>query len=182
MGVEWKSGAVCVALCGWVFLGALGCRSTPEEWNPFVNLSAYEAVVVNDFSYPADPAVGRELANQVASELVRRQAFEEVRRSEDDREALVLTGEIETYDEGNVAARIKFGHGVGDARMVVAVRVMAAPAGQLAGTFRVEESTLLTGPDAGRTGRETVDWVQRQVAEKVAVELEERVTTRRGGG
>ncbi|MDQ8204890.1 DUF4410 domain-containing protein [Pelagicoccus sp. SDUM812003] len=146
-----------------------GCRST-SDWNPFVDLSSYEVIVIEDFE-DRGTGVGSELADQVASELLRLGDYREVLREPTGDNSIVVEGDVQRYVEGNVPARIKYGSAVGQSSMKVEVRISVEPSQQFVGSFTITESTLMTGPDARRTGREDIDWIQREVARQIAERL-----------
>ena len=162
---------------GWILILAFGvllsgCRST-SEWNPFVDLDGYDSLVVADFEDQGNGA-GKLLADQVASELMRTGDYREVLREPTEGDSILVEGTIRRYVVGNVAARIKFGKVVGQSSMTVEVRVSVEPGDEFVGSFVVDESTFVSGPNAGRTGREDINWLQKEVARLIAQKIESK--------
>lgn len=145
------------------------CSST-REWNPFVDRAEHDTIVVLDFKSP-DPSHGRILADQIASELIRKGEFHQVLRSVPTQPALVLTGAITTYQKGNLPLRIKTNGAAGHAAIALSLTLSESPSGYQATQFTLRQTTRQFSPDARRTGRETIDWLQRQIARQAAQEL-----------
>lgn len=146
-----------------------GCSST-REWNPFVDRASHETIAVLNID-AADPRVGRILADQIASELIRTGEFSQVLRSVPSAPALILSGTITSYQEGNVPLRIETDGRAGHAAIALSLTVSESPTGYQATQFTLHQTTRMHGPDASRTGRESIDWLQRQIARQVANRL-----------
>ncbi|MDQ8200407.1 hypothetical protein QEH56_19740 [Pelagicoccus enzymogenes] len=149
---------------------ALAACSSTREWNPFVDRASHDTIVVLDLESD-HPRVGRILADQIASELIRKDEFRQVLRSVPATPALVLSGAITTYQEGNVPLRIKTNGAAGQAAISLKLTLSESPSGYQATQLSLSQSTRMFSPDASRTGRESIDWLQRQIARQVAQEL-----------
>lgn len=149
-----------------------GCQAT-RGWNPFVELEDYQTIVVEDFE-DGGIGIGSVMADQLASELIRRGDFERVLRERTGERAIVVSGQITDYDEGNVALRVKFGKGVGQARLSMDVMLTVAPTGDFVGEMQIRKTTQTFGPDARRTGRETASWLRLRVVEDIAERIVEQ--------
>ncbi len=149
---------------------ALAACSSTREWNPCVNRASHHTIAVLDFQSAA-PNVGRILADQIASELTRKGEFEQVLRSIPTTPALVLTGTITSYQEGNIPLRIKTKGAAGHASIALCLTLTESPSGYQATQFTLHQTTRQFGPDASRTGRESIDWLQRQITRQVAQKL-----------
>ncbi|MDQ8187434.1 hypothetical protein [Pelagicoccus sp. SDUM812002] len=149
---------------------ALAACSSTREWNPFVDRARHDTIAVLNFQ-SADSQVGRILADQIASELIRKGEFSQVLRSVPTEPALILAGTVTTYKKGNVPLRIKTKGRAGHATITLSLTLSESPSGYQATQINLRQTTQLFGPDASRTGRESIDWLQQQIARQVAKEL-----------
>lgn len=140
------------------------------DWNSAVDLKLFDLVVVEGNAHQ-NPEVSNALADLVAQQLKGREAFSQVTRETDLRDALHVKIEASRFRKGSVAARLKFGRAIGQSSLTVKIDVSSSASPSLRDSFIIMESTLLTAPIAGRTGRENFAWLQRKVAKQIAAEL-----------
>lgn len=147
-----------------------GCASVNSVQPIAAEIRAATQVQVDDFECE-EVELGQQFSDSLAQELRKSEQFTEVIRTGELDKGIVVYGRIRDFRKGSVPARIKFGPAVGNARLAVEVSVTKAGTGEVLSSFSVDESTLLTGPDAGRTGRESFDWLVKEVSNQVARKL-----------
>ncbi|MBK1876711.1 hypothetical protein [Pelagicoccus mobilis] len=145
------------------------CRST-NDWNPFIDLAQHDTIVVNSFA-STDPKLGKELADQTASALIKEGYYATVSRTPLAQPSIVVDGTVIRFNKGNLPLRIKTNGRSGHAQLQVEILVTELPSGYEGTQFRMSLDTRLTKPDASRTGRETFSWLQQETAKQIARKL-----------
>lgn len=159
-------------ILGLLLILATSCR-TNNDWNPFVDLGEHGTIVVNDFK-SSTPKLGKELADQVASALIREGQFKTVTRSPAAHPSLVVDAAITRSRKGNLPLRIKTNGRSGHAFIQLEVRITEQPSGYEATQFRLSLDTRMSKPDARRTGRESFTWLKQEAAKQLARKLTPR--------
>lgn len=157
--------AVKLGLC-LISLLLVSCR-TNEDWNPFVDLSQHDTIVVLDLRSD-DPRIGKTFADQIASEFIREGRYAQVLRSLPEKPALVLEGELTRYVPGNVPLRIKTQGRAGQSHIHLSLTLTEHPSTYRATETAIHNSTQNLLPDAKRTGREDIYWLRLDTAQKIA--------------
>ena len=151
-----------------------------------LNLSAYERVVVHDFtdraSARAKPSaraakreemtrVGRDFAQVIAAELAQRNCFRDVAyNGRAAARTLLINGAITRHEEGSAAARLIVGMGVGSSYFDAIVEFRDATSGLLLGTMNVDKNSWVLG--GGLAAGQNPQTFMREAARKLAGEIE----------
>jgi hypothetical protein len=147
-------------------MGLAGCHST-TEYNPFVDVDAYEVVVVEDFEGPGKS--GYEFAARVTRALSTAGLFSSVVRAEPDGPALRLRGEVTDYDRGNPAMRLRYGHNIGNASFAAIVRLEDYHTGDFVGVVKLKETYRVV--DRQNRILQDVDDLAERAAQDLATQL-----------
>jgi len=147
-------------------MGLSGCHST-TEYNPFVDVDAYEVVVVEDFEGPGKS--GYELAARVTRALSTAGLFSSVVRAEPDGPALRLRGEVTDYDRGNPAMRLRYGHNIGNASFAAIARLEDYHTGDFVGVVKLKETYRVV--DRQNRILQDVDDLAERAAQDLATQL-----------
>lgn len=143
-----------------------GCRTT-SEFNPFVSISSYQTVVIEDFDGPGSS--GYDFAERIARFLSRAGLFKDILRQDPEGRAIRIEGVVTRYEKGNAAMRLKFGPAMGQARFAAKVNLYDYQSGDFIGSLKISESFEATGPRAPIV--QDLDTLAERGAERVAEEL-----------
>ncbi len=143
-----------------------GCRTT-SEFNPFVSISSYETVVIEDFDGPGNS--GYDFAERIARSLSKAGLFKDILRQDPEERAIRIEGVVTRYEKGNAALRLKFGPAMGQARFAAKVNLYDHQSGDLIGYLKISESFETSGPRAPIV--QNLDTLAERGAERVAREL-----------
>lgn len=147
-----------------------GCETTQSAMPVPNEVKSATRIAVVDFdSVEAD--IGSTFSELLAMQLEKDQDISEVTRTYTDDVDIVVSGRILKSRKGSVPVRTKYGPGMGNAYLTVEVSVANPVTEEVLVTFIIDESTLWTGPDARRTGREGFDWLLKEVAKQVTAKL-----------
>ena len=147
-------------------IGLWGCRST-TEYNPFVDIDAYEVVVVEDFEGPGK--AGYEFAARVTRALSTSGLFSSVVRTEPGEPALRVLGKVTDYDRGNPATRMRYGHNIGNASFAAVVRLEDYHSGDFVGAVKLKETYRVV--DRRNRLHQDVDVLAERAAQDLATQL-----------
>lgn len=147
-------------------MGLSGCLAT-TEYNPFVDIDAYEVAVVEDFAGPGK--AGHEFAARVTRALSTAGLFASVVRTEPDGPALRVSGEVTDFDRGNPAMRLRYGHNIGNASFAATVRLEDYDTGDFVGVVKLKETYQVVN----RRNRlhQDVDDLAERAAQDLATQL-----------
>lgn len=111
-----------------------------------------------------------ELADRIAAELGKRQAFAEVSREPLEGERLVVGGAITRFEEGNVVARMATGF-LGQAHLEGDVEIRDGVSGEVLGRFRIDRNSWPLPVAASTNAVQNVGLFIGEAARVVAEEL-----------
>ena len=173
---------ICVALAACGSTGSLKSDS-PEAKR---KIADYDQVVVldlaaNDMRPAKDEeekaerekniAEGRVLfADSIAEEITKSGAFATVSRTPLEGSSLVVTGSVDVWEPGNVAARVVTGF-IGQSQFAATVEFRDSQTNQLLGTVKGDRNSWPLPIGASSTVVQTVTFFMKEAARKVASEL-----------
>jgi len=150
-----------------------------------LDLSAYDKVVVLDFVDATDksglkPEKARAFADTMATavrtfpDLIAQRirdtaAFPEVVRGPSTGKALVVSGRITRYEEGNGALRFLIGMGAGSSYFDATTELADAESGSALGSVATDKNSWVLG--GGLAATQTVESFMQGAAQKIAAEL-----------
>ena len=160
-------------------LGACGTVGTIESPVIFsdgagLDFTSYESVVVLDFGDGTDEKdvpdyAGSNFADRIVAEIRGTGAFTNVSRESGDEQALVISGEITRYDEGNPGLKLIVGFGAGGTHFDALVRFSDAESDELLAELVVDKNSWALG--GALAAGQTVEQFMKSSAEKIAKEL-----------
>ena len=153
---------------------------------PQAALNQYDRVIVKDFGDGVTQSaraeyqdqarqvmqdVTRSFADTIADEIRKTGVFQDVTRvGTATPSAIVVTGDITRYEQGNGPLRLFVGHGAGRSEFDALVQLRDAQSNQLLGTLVVDKNSW---PLPGAVGAsQTADSFMRGAAKKIASELQ----------
>jgi hypothetical protein len=141
-----------------------------------LNLSAYETVIVMDFTDGTKKSnlpdfAGKNFADRIASEIKGTQAFKQVSREPVNEKSVVVSGRITKYAEGNSALRLLVGFGAGSSHFDADVKISDSPTNTELGQIDVDEKSWGLGGIMAAT--QTVEGFMSGASKKIAKELAE---------
>ncbi|MEM7081554.1 MAG: DUF4410 domain-containing protein [Pseudomonadota bacterium] len=159
------------------FLTACGTTSGVEQGGEKVkdlDLTGYDKVVVMDFGDATEdgsvPAfAGPNFADRIQAAINKTGAYSEVLRNESDLEnALVISGDITRYKEGNAALKLIIGFGAGSTNFDADVS-LTDTAGAQFGSIAVDKNSWALG--GGLAAAQSIEGFMDGAATKIAKEL-----------
>ena len=169
---------------------SLGCGSVSgvkaaDRKSP-LSLATYQRAVVHDFTDEVSAGakasrrsakqdemtrVGRDFAQVITEELRRRNTFTDVSYNGfASANTLLINGSITRYEEGDAAARLIIGMGVGSSYFDAVVEFRDASTGRLLGTMNVDKNSWVLG--GGLAAGQDPHVFMREAARKIATEVE----------
>lgn len=168
-----------------------GCGTTsglkPVDEAQGLDLSGYDRIVVLDFADHTDKAAlkadkrvvyeartaaaTRTFADLIAAEIRKTGAYAEVLREPNGQPAVMVTGTIIGYKEGNAAARFLVGMGAGSSYFDAEVLFSDLISSQRLAEVRVDKNSWALG--GGLAAGQTVEHFMQGAAKKIARELAE---------
>lgn len=179
---------------GLIFAGALllqGCGTTSGlksvDEAEVMDFRGYDRIVVLDFAdstnkaamkadkrevYAAKTAAAtRTFADLIAAEIRKTGAYEEVLRESNGEPAVIVSGTIIGYKEGNAAARFLIGMGAGSSYFDAEVLFSDLVSSERLAEVRVDKNSWALG--GGLAAGQTVEHFMHGAAKKIARELAE---------
>ena len=156
--------------------GTVGTIESPmiSDDGAGLDFTSYESVVVLDFGDGTDEKdvpdyAGSNFADRIVAEVRGTGAFTSVSREFGDEQAIVISGEITRYHEGNPGLKLIVGFGAGGTHFDALVRFSDAESDQLLGQLVVDKNSWALG--GALAASQTVEQFMKASAEKIAKEL-----------
>jgi hypothetical protein len=135
-------------------------------------LAGYNRVIVRDIKDTDKSAItngGRRFADTIAVEIKETKAYGEILRTEAKGKAVVVEGEITTYNDGNAAARLLIGLGAGSSQLDADIRFVDNETGKKIGEIKVDKNSWFLG--GGVAATQDADSHMTPAAKKIASEI-----------
>lgn len=144
------------------------------------NLSHYNTIVIEDFSDGTEKKnlpefVGKNFSDRISSSIRGKGISKTVSRTALPERSLIVTGYITRYEEGNPTLKLLIGMGAGSTYFDAKVILKDSSSGEVIGEIIADRNSW--GLGGAIAASQTVEQFMNETAEKVAVELKNRMAS-----